>query len=164
MKIQEEIEPYLKLDFLPDDLLNKGSKMSEAYILLYLIENSLRFFIETVLKTKAGDDFSVSTYISRDILKRVLSRKEDEKKNKWLSIRGSSDIFYMDFEDLSKVIVNNWDIFNEYFPKMDFITSKIKELAKCRNLIAHNSYLAKLDFNMIKTYYQMIIQQISKNV
>jgi hypothetical protein len=34
-------------------------------------------------------------------------------------------------------------------------------MAECRNLIAHNSYIRKTERDLIKSYYNSIIMQIS---
>ncbi|CAH1213252.1 hypothetical protein PAECIP111893_03655 [Paenibacillus plantiphilus] len=78
-------------------------------------------------------------------------RISDANSKKWLSVRGDSKLFYLDFKDLATIINNNWDIFKDYFPSQDFIIPKIKEMADCRNLIAHNSLIDETERNVIKT-------------
>jgi hypothetical protein len=50
--------------------------------------------------------------------------------------------------------------FGEYFNTQDFILPKINEMAECRNLIAHNSYIGKVERDLMKSYYNSIILQI----
>jgi len=89
-------------------------------------------------------------------------RKDQEEKNAWLSIRGESDLFYMDFKELGDLILNNWDTFKDSFPDQAWIKSKIDELGNCRNLIAHNSYVGEHERNVINVNYRSIIKQLSK--
>lgn len=140
-------------EILPNDIKIKGYYMAEIYAYLYAVENSLRLFIMKV----AGENLLISSQLKRNID----IRKEKERENKWLSIRGSEDIFYLDFKDLVTIIDNNWVIFKNYFPDQGFIIPKIKEMAECRNHIAHNSYIDKDECNLIKTYYSVILKQIS---
>ncbi|EES49948.1 Swt1 family HEPN domain-containing protein [Clostridium botulinum] len=141
-------------ELLPDDIRKKGYEMAEIYTYLYAIENSLRLFIE-----KIGEG---NLYLSSGLQRIVEERKNNESKNLWLSVRGDLDLFYLDFKDLKTVITANWDLFKECFPSQEFITSKIADIAECRNKVAHNSYIDKDERNLIKTYYTVILGQISK--
>ena len=86
-----------------------------------------------------------------------------DDSNKWLSVRGT-ELFYLDFKDLGAVINNNWEIFKDYFPSQDFILPKLNDMAECRNKIAHNSYVDDIERNLMKTYYNVILRQISNSV
>ncbi|WP_148550645.1 Swt1 family HEPN domain-containing protein [Paraclostridium bifermentans] len=143
-------------EFLPIDIKEKGYEMAEIYTYLYAIENSLRLFIEKV----GGENLRISTPLKRSIQ----VRKDNENKNLWLSVRGNLDLFYLDFKDLKTIIVSNWSLFESYFPSQEFITSKIAEIAECRNKVAHNSYINVDERNLIKSYYTSILGQISKSM
>lgn len=146
---------------LPDEIVTKGYEMAEAYTYLYSVENSLRMFIEIIAKEKYGQQYMEKLNITSALSKTITSRKEKAESNKWLSLRGDNDLFYLDFKDLGAIINSNWDIFKQYFNSLDFILPKINEMAECRNLIAHNSYLSKTNRDLIKSYYNSIIMQIS---
>lgn len=147
-------------DFLQIDLIEKGKEMSEVYMYLYVVENYLRVFIDLIGQKKLGQNYFEKFKINNDIRNNIKGRKINEDKNKWLPLRGDSDIFYLDFSDLGNIIQNNWSIFKEYFPNMPWITTKINELADCRHLIAHNSYIDDHGKNVIKTYYNSILKQL----
>ncbi len=51
-------------------------------------------------------------------------------------------------------------MFEKYFGTQDFILPKINEMADCRNLIAHNSYVGKTERDLLKSYYNSILMQI----
>lgn len=40
------------LTYFPDEIKTKGVEMSEVYLYLYCIENSLRIFIDEIIKTE----------------------------------------------------------------------------------------------------------------
>ena len=141
-------------ELLPDDIRKKGYEMAEIYTYLYAIENSLRLFIEKI----GGGNL----YLSSGLQRIVEERKNNESRNLWLSVRGDLDLFYLDFKDLKTVITANWDLFKECFPSQEFITSKIADIAECRNKVAHNSYIDKDERNLMKTYYTVVLGQISK--
>lgn len=159
-EIRKEIPVDIVGVLLPKDIRIKGKEMSEAYVLLYCIENSLRIFIEKICANQYGDDFIQKIKISTDSKRKISKRKSDEEKNKWLSFRGGNDLFYLDLDDLGKVIINNWDIFSGFFPNQNWIVGKIEEISKCRNLIAHNSYLKRDEVNLLALYYKQILKQI----
>lgn len=150
-------------ELLPEDIRTKGYQMAEAYTYLYSVENSLRLFIEKVAKEKYGDSYFSQLTIPRNLQRTIAERQKNDDANKWLSIRGT-ELFYLDFKDLGAVIDNNWDIFKDYFPSQSFILSKLNDMAGCRNKIAHNSYVDDIERNLMKTYYNVILRQISDSV
>ncbi|MCU9614047.1 Swt1 family HEPN domain-containing protein [Caldibacillus lycopersici] len=147
---------------LPTDIKEKGYYMAEVYTYLYAVENSLRLFIEEVCKDVYGDDYFSKITVPNPLRNTITNRVEKAQANKWLSVRGDSKLFYLDFKDLGAIISNNWDVFKKYFPSQDFIIPKIDEMAECRNLIAHNSIVHETERSVIKTYYNVILKQISK--
>ncbi len=147
---------------LNHDLIQKGKTMSEVYLYLYCIENSLRIFIEKVLKEKYGENYFNN--VSEGIKRKITERKNNEEKNKWLSLRGSSDLFYLDFRELSAIIRSNWELFEKYFPTQDWIASKIEDLSSVRNLIAHNSFVTEQERKLMKSYFEIILKQIEQNM
>lgn len=149
---------------LPEDVKLKGYKMAEVYTYLYTVENSLRLFIEKVGKKIYGDDFFNRLSIPTRTKNTLSQRKEDALSKKWLSLRGDSELFYLDFKDLGSIMDNNWDIFKDYFPNQDFILPKMNEMADCRNLIAHNSFIDETEKNLIRTYYNVILKQLSETL
>lgn len=146
---------------LPEDIMKTGQQTAEAYIYLYIVENFLRLFIEKVLTDKFGLSYLLSVTVSKSILSGVELRKNQEKKNMWLSIRGNSDLFYFDFKDLGNLIQSNWEIFKNYFPDQAWICTKIEEMGNCRNLVAHNSVIGDHERNLIKLYFRSITKQLS---
>lgn len=151
-------------EILPEDIIERGKEMADVYVYLYCVENTLRFFIEKIAKRVYGDDFFHQLQRSRNIDKKLKSREKDESRNKWLPIRGDSEVFYLDFEDLGGLIRNNWELFKNYFPNQEWIVTKIEELSKCRNLVAHNSYIGKEERDLIRVYFNTILKQIGLTV
>lgn len=150
------------IDFkFPADIIDKGNEMTNSYLNLYLLENFLRIFIEYMAINRFGKDFWDNLIIRKEVKRNVSERLQKEKKNKWLSLRGKSKIFYTGFDDLRKIIISNWEIlFKDFFPKETWITSRLEDLYELRNRIAHNSYLDKNDQNTIETYANHIYKQL----
>jgi hypothetical protein len=160
-KAVEEIEKK-ELNILPDEVKKKGREMTVVYYVLYCIENSLRIFIDKRFTEKIGIEYKDKITIPNTIIKSIQSRKDQEAKNAWLSIRGELDFFYMDFKELGDLILNNWDVFKDSFPDQAWIKTKIDELGNCRNLIAHNSYIGEHERNVININYRSIVKQLTK--
>lgn len=160
-KNTNNISSKILCDILPEDIKVKGYHMAEVYTYLYSVENSLRLFIEKICKEFYGEDYFNKINVTRALQNTISNRKENAKSKKWLSIRGN-ELFYLDFRDLGTLIRNNWGLFEKYFPSTDFIIPKLNEMADCRNLIAHNSYIGDTERNLIKTYYNVILKQISE--
>ena len=158
-KISSELtQKYAQI--LPTDILNNGKEMAEVYLYLYCIENSLRIFIESVARENYGDDWTTKLIMNRSIKESILRLKELEGRNHWLSIRGKSELFLVDFKDLGSIISLNWEIFKHHFHNLKWIESKIEELAQCRNLVAHNSYISDHEKDIIRVNYRSILKQI----
>lgn len=158
--ITRTIAPEIRSQILPDDVIQKGKDMAEVYFYLYCVENSLRLFIERVAKDMLGENYFNRLKISKDTRMKIVQRKQQESKHKWLRLRGDSEIFYLDFKDLGGLMQNNWDLFSPFFPDQSWVLTKINELAECRNLVAHNSFIGKHEREVIKVNYHSILKQL----
>ena len=159
-KISNELPEQLKIEIIPQDIRTKAKEMSEVYLYTYCAENSLRAFIEKIAVDSYGKDYISKLKLSRDMQTKISARKAQQLKKKWLSTRGSSDIFYLDIEDLGNLIQNNWDIFKPYFESTQWITTNIGEIAACRNAVAHHSYLQEYERLTVRLNFIKILKQI----
>ena len=73
--------------------------MAEVYLFLYVVENYLRLFIEKVLTEKFGISYYNYVVVPKSISNGIVVRKEQEKKNLWIGVRGNFDLFYIDFSE-----------------------------------------------------------------
>ena len=158
---QSQDASFLK-ELIDEDLILQGKELSGVYHLLFVVENTLRRFVEKILRRGLGDQFLEKANLNRDIKSSIERRKNEETKNAWLRVRGDSDIYYLDFIELAFVIKNNWEIFKSYFPSQSWIDVKIDELYKCRCLIAHNSAIGDHELDVIRTNYKSILLQLGK--
>ncbi len=149
---------YGQLNLLPRDIQEKGREMSDVYLYLYCIENSLRIFILEVMK---GGEATIPKKV-QETIERL---KASEKESKYLPIRGESDLFYCDFIELGKIMVANWNVFGKYFPKQNehWLSVMVDELYKIRCLVAHNSYVGDHERQSLKVYYKNITLQLKIN-
>lgn len=147
-------------DTLPSEIIQKAKIMAQAYMIIYCSENILRLFIDKISIGKFGDNYWNSLNIPKELKERVESRKKQEMKNLFHALRGEKELFYLDMDDLGRVIEQNWDIFKGYFPNIPFIKQRITEMTITRNLVAHNSKISEEDYNRILIYYKDILRQI----
>ena len=162
-KIIKQSLDTMKFITLGEELIEKGKKMANAYIIVYCLENFLRDFIDRKLTDFYGSDYESKNVFSKKTRNRANDRKKEESANRWLAIRGDKILYYLDFAELPDVITleDNWNnIFKNYFPSQDWIKSKLDELYQIRNRIAHNSYLDDNSFKTLELYYHQIISQI----
>jgi|GEM_PF-851700 hypothetical protein len=162
-KMTDEIPEKVRTAIMPDDIRAKARAMSEVYLYTYCAENALRAFIEGVSIKNFGPEYLSKLKLNTEMQEKIKERKQLQEKKKWLSARGTSDIFYLDMEDLGWIIGNNWSIFKDYFPRLDWITVNISEIADCRNQVAHHSYLQEHERDVVRTDFFKIVKQISDN-
>lgn len=151
-----------KLDILDKDIVEKGKKMSDAYLVMYCLENLLRDFIDRTLTNNYGQKYEEKITIANSVKNKVKLRINDEAKNKWLPLRGDSYVYYLDFNELGDIISNNWNDFKELLPSQEWIKAKVGELYNIRCLIAHNSYLDSTSIEVLNVDYKQMIKQIGK--
>jgi hypothetical protein len=149
--------------YIPDDVLTKGKEMMKVYLYLYVIENYIRLFIEQVCSRVYGPEYFSKLNLTKTIKDTINGRKRSEEKNRWVSIRGDSELFYLDFIELATLIQNNWDIFKGFFPDQSWISSKLSELYSIRNLVAHNSYVSEHERNILQVNFRSIVKQLNNS-
>lgn len=161
-RMREKLPPELESEIIPDDIKEKAKRMSEIYTYLYCIENSLRAFIEKIAKENYGENYLEKLKLNTGMKRKIENRKKSQEKIKWLGVRGDSDIFYLDLDDLGAIIRNNWDIFNTYFESQEWIVTNINEIAECRHPVAHHSHLEQHERDVIRINFVKIMKQISE--
>ena len=126
-------------------------KMAILYPKYYILENSIRVVIKRILENKHGNRWWEKR-VSKIVRDNVKDRKKKESKQPWHGKRGQHEIFYSNFGDLKKIIVNNWTDFKNIFPDQAWITQKLKELEHPRNVLAHHNPVSDIDQNRIDLY------------
>ncbi len=137
--------PYLK----HEDIIS-AYKMSELYVVLHCYENSVRRFIEKVFYKELGENWWEKV-ANNNMKSRVNERRDQETKNKWISPRGTSHLYYIQWGDLVTLIRSKQDVFiPEYIDSIKFVESRLEDLEKLRNIVAHNGVVpADDDFQRV---------------
>jgi hypothetical protein len=89
----------------------------------------------------------------------VQDRKDKEQRNQWHAGRNDHPIYYLDFGDLGLFIVNHWNIFKDFFENQAWVTSRIQEAERTRNVIAHTNILASDEIQRLEMYMRDWMKQ-----
>jgi hypothetical protein len=109
--------------------------------MLYVFENLVREFIDTTFKDGGEGENWFDAKATTQMKKKVADRKASEEKNQWHVGRNQHPLFYLDFSDLGLLIINNWPIFKDFFPDQAWVSSRIADSERTRNVIAHTNDL-----------------------
>lgn len=134
-------------------------KMASVYQAFFVFENSVRELVEARLKEQMGTDWWTKGTNSA-IRKKVADRKKKEQANRWHGARGESEIDYADFGDLSLMVTNNWELFEDLFPDQDWVRTRLSDLELSRNVIAHNGVLNGREITRITLYLKDWVMQV----
>lgn len=137
----------LSFEMLDKDNLQTAKRMSIVYIALHAFENSVR----TLVKSAMAEKFEESWWdkVPDKIKTKVNTRKEEDSKFRWHGTRGSEDIMYCDFGDLSSIIVVNWDLFEIVLTNMEWSKAVLSTLERSRNIIMHGGTVSREDIERI---------------
>jgi len=145
-------KPILKsiIPFIDTKIEENAKKMAEGpYFVLYLLENSIRRFIESVLSNKYGKDWWDKVVTSNNICSKVENRKKPEGGHKWHVPRGAHEIFYTDLADLTYFLNKEKNIFEKYL-NIELWTTRIKiEATLSRNIVDHHNPLPQREINRL---------------
>ena len=127
---------------LENSTIQEASNMANVYALVYLMENSIRNLIISVLEKKYGKDWWNSGLGNSGKIKKIKTdvsqRMQDENKRKWHQKRGAHQIFYTDFNDLGTIIFSKKsDFFSEPLGDDVFILGLFNEINPSRNVLCH---------------------------
>lgn len=135
-------------------------EMQRQYRVLYAFENLLRDFVSQRLTEQDGDDW-FDKRASAGMKKKVDERKQKEESNKWHKGRNEQPIFYLDFGDLGLLIINHWDSFKDFLPDQAWVTSRVQEAERTRNVIAHTNLLHAEEGDRLEMYLRDWIRQVA---
>ena len=149
---------------IPSSIIRDAKRMSEVYPYFYVFENSVRYFIKNTFESVYGQDWW-ERKVGSNTRRKAKNRQAKEGRNRWHGKRGRHPIFYVDIDDLRRIITSNYDDFKEKLPDVDrpieWITNRIEEIELSRNIIAHNNPLSDDDINRIKIYFKDWVRQFA---
>lgn len=155
-KVQVNTKHNSSLPFLDYSVEQDAKKMAETpYYILYLFENSIRKFIDTVLRKKHGNNWWSTVVTKSELIQKVGGRKRLEGINKWHVPRGQHEIFYTDLEDLTYFLNKEKAEFSKYLGDVDLWMTRInKETKLSRNIIDHHNPLPQREINRLVQIFE----------
>jgi hypothetical protein len=143
----------------PEKIRSGSLQMQKYFRMLYVFENLVRDFIDSTLSEIDGENW-FDKRSTKDMRDKVSSRKISEEKNQWHVGRNEHPLYYLDFSDLSLLITNHWEVFKDFFPDQGWVTSRIKESERTRNVIAHTNDLPAEEGSRLEMHLRDWIKQI----
>lgn len=137
----------LSYEFLDSDLLAEAQRMSLVYAAIHAFENAVRQLVIKAMAETHGETWWDK--VPERIRKASKTRMEEDAKFRWHGARGTTEINYCDFSDLSSVIVVNWHVFDDLLGSMEWAKATLNTLEKSRNIVMHGGSLAKEDVERI---------------
>lgn len=129
---------------------NNALEMARLYALLHCFENEVRSLIRETLEEKDGDDW-IDKLPART-KQFADSRQKSAFEDSWLEGEKSDLLGFVDFGQLSSIIVDKWVHFEDIIPSQHWLKQRMDELEKVRNFIAHNRMLLPSEFQRIYLY------------
>ena len=138
--------------------------MSCAYKILFELENHLRQFIEKNMRSTYGSRWwnnGIPLKLRENIEKLI----QQERSLGWQVSQTDNDTEYLHFGDIGSIIIKNWrGCFEEFFQDQIKITSKLDELEKIRNSIAHTRMLSLEGSKKLEMHSQEIENMMNSNL
>lgn len=129
---------------------NNALEMARLYAVINCFENELRSFIRETLEEKIGLDWWDK--LPPKMKSHAEGRQDVALKDSWLEGEKSDLLGFVDFGMLAKIIIEQWEHFNNLVPSQHWLNQRMEELEKTRNFIAHNRMLLPTEFQRIYMY------------
>lgn len=142
-----QLQKTLSFDFLDVDLLADAQRMATVYTSIHTFENMVRKFVLKAMAEHHGEGWW--SKVPDRIQKTVKTRMEEDTKFRWHGARGTSEMNYCDFGDLSSIIVTNWGVFENIISNMEWAKAVLSTLEKSRNIVMHGGVLSREDIERI---------------
>lgn len=129
---------------------NNSLEMARLYAVLHCFENEVRSLIRETLEEKEGADWIDK--LPTKIKQSAESRQKTALTDSWLEGEKSDLLGFVDFGNLSSIILEKWKHFEALIPSQHWLKQRMDELEKSRNFIAHNRMLLPSEFQRIYMY------------
>lgn len=131
---------------------NDALEMARLYAVLHAFENEIRRLVRDSFDEAVAGAWWDSDTIPKKIRDKAESRRKTALEDSWLEGAKDDNLEYVDFGDLSQIIIANWDLFKEIIPSQSWLNQRMIELEKARNFVAHNRMLLPNEFQRIYMY------------
>jgi hypothetical protein len=138
----------------------RARHMQRAYYVLHVFENVVREFIDNTFSESEGTTEWFEIKATSGMKRKLESRQKSEESNSWHAGRNKSPLFYMDFGDLSDLINNHWDLYKDLLPNQAWVTSRIGDAERSRNVIAHTNVLDDEEITRLEQHLKDWVRQL----
>lgn len=141
-------EEVVDTDLFESEILSRGRKMADFYVLYYAIENTIRELISDRMTEKHGATWW-TTKVPENVKKEVKERQEREKDTP-MAIRSNDPLTYTTFGELIVILDANWIDFADTIRSQKAMQKILSELNSLRGVVAHSSDLSDDDIDRFK--------------
>ena len=106
--------------------------------------------IRETLEEKEGADWIDK--LPKKVKEFAEGRQKTAFADSWLEGEKSDLLGFVDFGQLSSIIVEKWSCFEDLVPTQHWLKQRMDELEKARNFIAHNRMLLPSEFQRVYMY------------
>ncbi len=142
---------------LPPEKVTEARRMGGIYPYIYVLENSLRFFIRETLESVHGEKWW-DTCASKETVTKALDRQEKQGKARYYGTKSPHAVYLVDLDDLRNLMIRNWKDFEPKLPKLPstqaWVINIIQMIEETRNIIAHNNPISKDDEDKLKVNFK----------
>jgi hypothetical protein len=153
----QALQKSLSFDLLDGQLLGEAQRMSVVYAAVHAFENTVRAMVVKAMTEKFALNWWAK--VPEKIQKTCKTRMEEDAKFRWHGARGTSEVNYCDFGNLSSIIVTNWAVFENLLGNMEWAKATLDSLEKSRNIVMHGGNIAKEDVERIGMFIRDWIRQ-----
>lgn len=158
---QFQQDSLVRPPFARKEAIDGLGMMIEFYSHLFLLENSIRGFVEDRMIKSHGKSWW-ETVASTSMKKKHTDRMDRELQNKWAPTRSEfGPLYSIDWPDLITIIRKEHSSFLDKIPDIGFM-HRFEDLGHYRNIVAHHGVLDDPNaIGRIRIYYSDWIKQIS---
>lgn len=142
--LSEALTPF------PIAVRNRALEMARLYAVLHCFENEIRSLIRETLEEEEGADWADK--LPKKVKEFAESRQKSAQEDTWLEGEKSDLLGFVDFGQLSSIILEKWPHFEAIVPSQHWLKQRMDELGKARHFIAHNRMLLPSEFQRIYMY------------
>jgi len=139
----DELNAPLNMDEVIRPVLEEAGKMQNAYMLIFIIENTVRRFMDLVAKIETGAPFNSSNpklAINAKIKQSIGNVKKLRADSVWNDkSQFPSDLYFTNTDHLTTLISANHSMFLKYCPQINDLINLVNRMEDLRNFVMHNN-------------------------
>lgn len=158
----EELAKILHFNEIDSKYVEQSKAMLTVFATITAFENATREFVYSVLEGHYKNEWWTKG-VQSGIRTKAEQRKSDEAKVKWHVNRGDAMMSYLDFGDLTKIMLSadNWKLFEPSVTSQDWVRAIFDDIEKSRNVIMHSGVLDEYDIARVGLNIRDWLRQIN---